>query len=65
MIDLVINFVVELNSRFHVTRGDVVVIATQPIRIHGKIVSHSLGQSSVLLYEDLSRYACFYAISQS
>jgi hypothetical protein len=52
------------NSRFHVTRGDFVVIAPQPIRIRGKIVSHNLRQSSMLLYEDLSRYACFYAISR-
>jgi hypothetical protein len=53
------SFTLSINSRFHVTRGDFVVIAAQPIRIRGKIVSHNLRQSTVLLYEDLSRYACF------
>jgi hypothetical protein len=50
-------------SRFHITRGDFVVITAQPIRIRGKTVGHNIRQSNVLLYGDLSKYACFYAIS--
>jgi hypothetical protein len=37
-----------LNSRFHVNMGHFIAIAAQPIRIRGKIVSHSLRQSTML-----------------